>query len=127
MDTSQNSFAMIPRGGRMRDRFVAAPDTMPGWLSDADLDVYVGEFERSGLTGGFNRYRNVQRDWEDLAFVAGMPITVPSLFIGGSKDGPTLWGKRAIDRFPTTLPGLTRSVDPRRLRPLDPAGAARRR
>jgi len=106
-----NAWATIPRGGRMRDRFAALPESgTPAWLTEADLDVFAAEFEHSGLSGGLNRYRNVQRDWEDLAVVARQPITVPSLFIGGSKDGPTLLGRRAIDRFPTTLPGLTRSV-----------------
>lgn len=107
---SANTWARIPRGGSMRDRFAPPPESNPDWLTDDDLDVYSGEFERSGFTGGLNRYRNVQRDWEDLAVVAGRPVTVPSLFVGGSKDGPTLLGRRAIDRFPTTLPGLTRSV-----------------
>jgi pimeloyl-ACP methyl ester carboxylesterase len=105
------SMATIPAGGRMRDRFVDVPDGgLPGWLREADVDVYAGEFERRGFAGPLNRYRNVQRDWEDLAFVAGCPVTVPSLFVGGSKDGPTIWGGRAISRFATTLPGLTRSV-----------------
>ena len=108
---SGRSMVTIPAGARMRDRFVAVPeDGMPEWFSETDLDIYVEEFERSGLTGAFNRYRNVHRDWEDLALVAGQSITVPALFVGGSKDGPTIWGSRAIERFPTTLPRLTRSV-----------------
>ena len=57
----------------MRDRF-AYPDPMPAWLTDDDLDVYAGEFERTGFTGGLNRYRNVDRDWEDLAVFRGRPI-----------------------------------------------------
>ena len=68
------------------------------------------EFERTGLTGGLNRYRNVDRDWADLAAFRHQPITIPSLFVGGSKDGPTLWGAASIERFPETLPGLTKSV-----------------
>jgi pimeloyl-ACP methyl ester carboxylesterase len=109
---SGRSMATIPAGGQMRDRFVPVPafGGLPAWFDEADLDVYTGEFERSGFAGPLNRYRNVQRDWEDLAFVAGRPITVPSLFVGGAKDGPTIWGGRAIERFPATLPALTRSV-----------------
>src|SRR3954451_10676624 len=69
---SGRSMATIAAGGRMCDRFVSVPaDGMPAWFGDDDLDVYVGEFERSGFAGGLNRYRNVQRDWEDLAVVAG--------------------------------------------------------
>ena len=101
--------ATIPHGAQMRDRF-AYPDPLPAWFTASDLDVYAGEFERTGFTGGLNRYRNVDRDWEDLAAFRGRPIEVPALFIGGSKDGPTIWGAPAIERFPQTLPRLHRSV-----------------
>ena len=110
MDPSKpGTIATIPHGAKMRDRF-AFPPTMPAWLTEADLDVYAGEFERSGFTGGLNRYRNVDRDWEDLAMFKDRPIEVPALFVGGEKDGPTIWGAASIARFPTTLPRLHRSV-----------------
>ena len=70
---------------------------MPAWLTEDDLDVYAGEFERTGFTGGLNRYRNVDRDWEDLSAFRGRPIEVPALFVGGDRDGPTIWGMR-VDR-----------------------------
>ncbi len=92
-------------GGLLRDRFVY-PDAMPGWLSEEDLDTYAAEFERTGFAGPLNRYRNVDRDWEDLAAWYRAPITQPSLFIGGELDGPTRWGQKAIDRYPSTMPGL---------------------
>ena len=99
------TIATRKQGGLLKDRF-SYPDTMPSWMSEADLDVYATEFEYSGITGGLNRYRNVDRDWEDLAAFAGRPITQPSLFIGGDRDGPTIWGGAAISRFGETLPGL---------------------
>ncbi|MEQ8857395.1 MAG: alpha/beta hydrolase [Pseudomonadales bacterium] len=102
------NIALVERGRRLCDKFVY-PETMPDWLSDADLDVYTGEFEYSGFFGPLSRYRNVDRDFADLAAFAGRPIEQPSLFIGGSKDGPTIWGAPAIERFPHTLPGLVRS------------------
>jgi pimeloyl-ACP methyl ester carboxylesterase len=98
---------LVPTGARMRDRFVT--DALPAWLSEEELATYVAEFERTGLTGGLNRYRNVDRDWADLAPYAGAPITQPSLFIGGTDDAPTKWSQRSIDAFPTTLPGLVGS------------------
>ncbi|WP_030729607.1 alpha/beta fold hydrolase [Streptomyces sp. NRRL F-2890] len=97
----------VPPGARMADRFPAGP--LPAWLSEADLDVFAGEFERTGFTGALNRYRNMDRDWEDLAAWRGMPITQPSLFIGGAADASTTWLSDAIDAFPTTLPGLVSS------------------
>ena len=93
----------------MKDRF-QTPETMPGWLSEADLDVYVHEFEHSGFRGPLNRYRNVDRDWEDLAAFRGKAIDVPALFVGGDRDGPTVWGAPAIAAFAKTLPKLHRSV-----------------
>ncbi|RDG35517.1 alpha/beta fold hydrolase [Streptomyces corynorhini] len=97
----------VPEGGRMRDRFAADP--LPGWLSEDDLEVYAAEFERTGLVGALNRYRNVDRDWEDLAAYDGAPITQPSLFIGGTLDPTTTWMAKALAAQSTTLPGLVSS------------------
>lgn len=94
----------VTHGGRLRDRFPAG--RMPAWLSEHDLDIYAAEFERTGLTGALNRYRNVDRDWEDLASHRGAPIKQPSLFIGGTLDASTTWMADAIDAYPTTLPAL---------------------
>ncbi|WP_327105521.1 alpha/beta fold hydrolase [Nonomuraea glycinis] len=97
----------VSRGGRMRDRFPAG--RLPAWLSEEDLEVYAGEFERTGLTGGLNRYRNMDRDWEDLADFQGAPLKQPSLFVGGALDASTTWLADAISAYPTTLPGLVSS------------------
>lgn len=94
-------------GGRLRDRFPAG--VLPAWLSEDDLDFYAGEFERTGMTGALNRYRSMDRDWEDLARYEGAPIGQPSLFIGGAADASTTWMADAIDAFPATLPALTAS------------------
>lgn len=91
-------------GGTLRDRFPAGK--LPAWLTEDDLDVYAGEFERTGMTGALNRYRNMDRDWEDLAQYGGAPIKQPSLFIGGALDASTTWMADAIDAYPTTLPAL---------------------
>jgi len=98
----------VAAGGRMSDRF-ASGDTLPAWLTERDLDVYAAEFERTGLSGALNRYRNVDRDWEDLAAWDGAPIAQPSLFIGGELDASMAWMADAIAAYPTTLPGLISS------------------
>ena len=108
-DPSKGTIATIPRGAKMRDRF-SFPDPLPAWLTEADLDVYTSEFEHSGLRGPLNRYRNVDRDFEDLAAFRGARIDVPSLFIGGDRDGPTIWGAPAIAAFAHTLPQLRGST-----------------
>ncbi|MFI0209070.1 alpha/beta fold hydrolase [Streptomyces diastaticus] len=97
----------VTRGGTMRGRFPAG--RRPAWLTEADLDFYAGEFERTGLTGALNRYRNMDRDWEDFAAYEGAPLTQPTLFLGGALDASTTWLSAAIDAYPRTLPGLVAS------------------
>lgn len=105
-DPTAPSAFIVARGGQMKDQFQYPQPGQMAWLTDGDLAYFVGEFERTGLTGGFNRYRNITRDWTELAPWRYAPITVPSLFIGGEKDGPTILGRRAIERFDRTLPNL---------------------
>ncbi|KUJ36971.1 epoxide hydrolase [Streptomyces sp. NRRL F-5122] len=97
----------VGKGGTLRDRFPVG--RQPAWLSDEELDVYAGEFERTGMTGALARYRNMDRDWEDLADFDGAPITQPSLFIGGGLDASTTWLADAIKAYPVTLPSLVDS------------------
>ena len=56
------------------------------WLSAADLDYYVDEFQRAGFRGGLNYYRNIDHNWETTANLAEARISVPTLFIAGEKD-----------------------------------------
>ncbi|WP_330334248.1 alpha/beta hydrolase [Streptomyces sp. NBC_00536] len=97
----------VGRNGTLRERFPTGP--APAWLGERDLDVYAGEFERTGLRGALSRYRNMDRDWEDLAGVDGAPVTQPALYIGGALDASTTWLAGAIAAHPTTLPGLSSS------------------
>lgn len=62
------------------------PDPFPDWLTPADIDYYVGEFERSGFRGPINRYRNFERDWALMKAHGDHVIRQPSLFIAGEKD-----------------------------------------
>jgi pimeloyl-ACP methyl ester carboxylesterase len=94
------AFTVAP-GARMSDRFTQ--DGLPDWLSEADLDVYAEGFH---ATGALNRYRNVDRDWEDLAALDGALIAQPSLFIGGEHDPSTTWLADAIAAHQQTMPGL---------------------
>jgi pimeloyl-ACP methyl ester carboxylesterase len=62
------------------------PETLPGWLSEADVDAYAEEFRHSGFGGGLNWYRNLDRNWELTAPWNGAPVTPPALFIAGDRD-----------------------------------------
>ena len=108
-DPTKPNMGIVPVGGQLRDRLQFPEPGQMAWLPDEDFAYYVGEFERTGFTGGLNRYRNITRDWTELAAWRDAPITVPALFIGGENDGPTRLGARSIERFDQTLPALTRS------------------
>jgi pimeloyl-ACP methyl ester carboxylesterase len=62
------------------------PIALPDWISQDELDHYIAEFSRTAFTGGLNWYRNFDRNWELTAQTPAATITVPSMFITGSKD-----------------------------------------
>jgi pimeloyl-ACP methyl ester carboxylesterase len=62
------------------------PPRRPDWLSEEELDVYVEAFERTGFTGGLNWYRNIDRNWELTASVAGRRVEQPAFFLTGELD-----------------------------------------
>jgi pimeloyl-ACP methyl ester carboxylesterase len=98
----------IPPGGRMRDRFPAESGP-PSWLGEEELDAAAQELERTGLTGALNRYRNVDRDWEDLAAWQGEPLRQRAIFVAGAEDASIGWLSAAIEAHAVTLPGLVSS------------------
>jgi pimeloyl-ACP methyl ester carboxylesterase len=76
---------MVPRkGGMMANR--VNPASLPRWLTEADVEIYVEQFERTGYRGGLNWYRNIDRNWQLLAPFAGLKITVHALLIAGDRD-----------------------------------------
>jgi len=84
--TADAGFAAVADDGRGFLERLPEPEVLPPWLTAADLDVYVGDFMRSGFTGPLNWYRNFDRNWELTARLDGARVEVPSLFIGGTQD-----------------------------------------
>lgn len=107
MDKSGKGFAVLPETGGFLVNTVD-PESLPHWLSEADLDWFAGEFTRAGFRGGLNWYRNLARNWRLTAPWHGCPITQPSLFIAGSRDGVLRFpaSMQQIEAFPRTLPGI---------------------
>ncbi len=86
------------------------PETLPAWLTEADLDFYTGEFKRTGFRGGLNWYRNADRNWKLTAFSSGANIRQPSLFVAGEFDPVVTIFQQAFDSLEETMPGLTKKV-----------------
>ena len=76
----------MPKTARFLEMMVEPP-ALPPWLSEADLDFYTAEFERTGFRGGLNWYRNVDLTWELTAAWDGAKVMQPALFVAGERDG----------------------------------------
>ncbi|KAH7064242.1 Alpha/Beta hydrolase protein [Paraphoma chrysanthemicola] len=72
------------------------------WMSDADLDVYVQEWSRTGFQGGLNFYRTTTNParLKDLELFAGKKIECPSTFISGRQDWGNYQQPGAIEAYP---------------------------
>ena len=64
------------------------------WLPERELQVYGGEYERTGFQGGLQWYRCRTEGvgLSELQVFSGRTIDVPALFIAGSSD----WGIRQV-------------------------------
>jgi pimeloyl-ACP methyl ester carboxylesterase len=86
------------------------PETLPAWLTEADLEFCTEEFKRTGFRGGLNWYRNLDRNWELTPFLSGAKIRQPSLFVAGEFDPVVTIYQQAFDSLEETMPGLTKKV-----------------
>jgi len=102
---------MVPRGGGFLDA-LDAPDALAGWLTQADVDFYAGEFAKSGFRGGLNWYRNIDRNWELLAPYKGAKVTVPALYVAGDRDLVVRFPgmDKLIPSLKDTIPGLRKTI-----------------
>lgn len=89
---------------------VFLPDTLPSWLTRADLDFLSQEFERTGFRGALNWYRNIDLNWQLTAFLAGAKIQQPTWFIAGELDPVITIYREAFDHLELTVPQLKDKV-----------------
>jgi pimeloyl-ACP methyl ester carboxylesterase len=104
-----------PRDAALLSLLPEPPDGPLSFLSDPELDRIVATFERTGLTGSFNRYRALALDVEASDEFLGATVDQPSCFIAGERDsvramlpGTDLFadpGANCIDFRRTTLIG----------------------
>jgi pimeloyl-ACP methyl ester carboxylesterase len=108
-DATPNPFGMVSRQQGLLAP-LPEPTTLPGWLTEADLDTYTAAFTTSGFAGGLNYYRNLDRNRELLAPFHGLPVAVPALFLIGQRDvGLSIPGMREII---AAMPGLVPHLRP---------------
>ncbi|HEY2995136.1 MAG TPA: alpha/beta hydrolase [Methylomirabilota bacterium] len=101
---ARERLGMVSRTGGFLDATID-PETLPPWITEADIDFYTGEFSRAGFRGGLNWYRNIDRNWELLAPYAGAVVTVPALYVVGDRD--LVYKFRGMDQL---IPNLKRFV-----------------
>ena len=71
------------------DRFLtglALPDRYPGWMAEADMQVYRDAFANGGWHGPLNRYRAQDLDFAQREAVKGRHIAQPAAFVAGTLD-----------------------------------------
>ncbi|KAK4506461.1 hypothetical protein PRZ48_000193 [Zasmidium cellare] len=84
------------------------------WFPDADVDVYVQEYTRTGFQGALNYYRVLTSPpgplTDDGILWAGRKITVPTFFLGGKYDWQTYLVHGALENYNQTSTDFRGSV-----------------
>jgi pimeloyl-ACP methyl ester carboxylesterase len=78
--------ADAPRDSAFLPLLPDPPEGPLSFLPDDELDRIVAVFERTGMTGAFNRYRAARLDPAADADILGATVDQPSCFIGGDRD-----------------------------------------
>lgn len=75
-----------PRDSAFLPLLPEAPDGPLPFLPDDELDRMAAAFERTGMTGAFNRYRAAVLDAADEGDILGATVDQPSCFVAGALD-----------------------------------------
>jgi pimeloyl-ACP methyl ester carboxylesterase len=97
---------MVPRKGPP----LTNPASLPAWITESDIDVFVAEFTRSGLRGPLSWWRNIDRGWELMAAFAGTAVTVPALYMAGDRDFVVVVNSQSIATQSAMVPKLRQPV-----------------
>jgi len=97
---------MMPRKGAV----MTDPPSLPAWVTEADIDVYVKEYARSGFFGPLAWWRNIDRSWELMAPFAGAPVTVPALYMAGDRDFVASVFSEDVAKQSALVPRLRRPI-----------------
>jgi len=94
-----------PREGtRFMDILAPAPEKLPGWITEEDIDVYAAAFKKSGFFGPVSFYRNMDANWERSKDIPASVYTMPTGFITGSLDPVNTMMPGAIEEMAEVMP-----------------------
>ncbi len=94
-----------PREGtRFQDVLAPAPDVLPDWITEADVDVYAAAFDAGGFFGPVSFYRNMDANWERAKDIPAGVFTMPTGFVTGSLDPVNSMMPGAIEAMAEVLP-----------------------
>ena len=96
-------FALV----RMVEAYDPAFDPRETFLTEAEMDVFVQTYERTGFTGGINWYRNFTRNWQRSEGIKDH-VAAPSLMITAEKDA--VLPPSAADGMEAFVPDLEKSM-----------------
>ncbi len=104
------TYYIMDQGQNMAEVVAAEMPSAPeiaacAWLTEDELSVYAGEFDRTGFQGGLQWYRcrTQHSSSSDLEIFSGRRIDVPSCFIAGAAD----WG---VYQSPGSLAAMQNSA-----------------
>jgi pimeloyl-ACP methyl ester carboxylesterase len=91
-------------GTKFLDILGTAPEHLPPWLTEADVDVYAEAFEKSGFFGPVSFYRNIDANWERTKDIAPSVYAFPTGFVTGSLDPVNTMMPGAAEEMAALLP-----------------------
>jgi pimeloyl-ACP methyl ester carboxylesterase len=95
----------LPREGtRFMDMLSPAPEKLPSWLTEEDVDVYAAAFKKSGFFGPVSFYRNMDANWERSKDIPPSVYTMPTGFITGSLDPVNTMRPGTIEEMAEVMP-----------------------
>jgi pimeloyl-ACP methyl ester carboxylesterase len=86
MATSSGMPDVPRRGTRFLDTLSPAPEQLPPWITEDDVDVYADAFIESGFFGPVSFYRNMDANWERSKDIPSSALAMPIGFLTGSLD-----------------------------------------
>ena len=97
---------MVPRKGAV----LVDPPSLPSWITEADINVYVEAFAQSGWHGPLAWWRNIDRGWELMAPFDGATVSVPALYMAGEREMVVAAFEQAIAQQSAFVPELRPAV-----------------